>query len=272
MVAKNTLLGRSGWCAKVFGYSKLQANGPVPPVLSASGRWLKECPLFGLCDPQFRSPVPFSYCPYYPWYIYVLQALSLKPIANKRSPSPAFFLLLLYVFFCSIFPVYANVLVIDLPHAFGFSVADLNRLWCLILGHRRFLQAFVLLSNRRRRHPVCYVVDWNDGVHSCSIMAVAVFPCLVKEETRENFEDETAEDDKAEHNKPEHRDRGLGRLFYTLLDLVLRLAATGLLILLELEVRSPLLGCLRHCVCVVWLCEGRRMEMLRLASNAGRDK
>lgn len=40
----------------------------------------------------------------------------------------------------------------------------------------------------------------NDGVHSCSILAVVVFPCLVKEETRENFEDETAEDDKAEDN------------------------------------------------------------------------
>lgn len=45
--------------------------------------------------------------------------------------------------------------------------------------------------------------------------------------------------------EPEHGDRRLGRLFYALLDLVLRLATTGLLILLELEVRSPLLGCLR---------------------------
>lgn len=45
--------------------------------------------------------------------------------------------------------------------------------------------------------------------------------------------------------EPKHGDRRLGRLFYALLDLVFRLSATGLLVLLELEVRSPLLGCLR---------------------------
>jgi hypothetical protein len=69
------------------------------------------------------------------------------------------------------------------------------------------------------------------------------------EEAREGLEEETAEDDEAEDHEPEHGNGRLLNLLDLLLDLVLRLAHAGLVLLGELCVRLTLLNSLRHGGC-----------------------